>query len=487
MMGLGRDSGGLRAVLCALCLLVTVSCTTRSARRVERLHDATSTSDYLGAIERIREKPELYGQLNQLLYHLDIGLLFHYAEQFDSSNTYLLKAADIREELYTRSVTNEAVSILTNSNVRPYRSYPYEIVFLHQVLALNFMALGQTDEALVEARRTQLLFNEWERKNAKHNRYFTDGMFHYLTSVAYDEAGESDDAMISLFHAVKAFQAGPVPLPDPIRDYAHHMFVLNGRESDNELLELEPAGPPEDVPGLDNGLSEIVVVGYAGRGPVLRERVWWGTYVRDGLLILHHRSPDGSDETITLPAPGLPEEEYQRASEGRTTKSGTTFHIKVATPVVTPTPSVTEYFTLDSGHTPVSLRSWEVNDLDLQAQKRMDDAAARTIARTVVRVVLRTIAAQKAKERMETESAISNLLINVGTDLLTSQLEKADTRSCFLVPKRVHVLRIPVEPGTHSMKVAARDGNGGVVEVRRFTDIKVGTGQKRFLFFSSLR
>ncbi|MBN1575347.1 MAG: hypothetical protein JW913_02265 [Chitinispirillaceae bacterium] len=476
-----------RAGVLTAAIAVLASCTTRSARRFERLSNSTLANDFHPAIESIKKHPNLYGKNSLFLYHMDIGALYHYAGDFDSSTGHLLKAADVFDRLFARSVTNEAAAIMTNDNIRPYRSRPYELVMLHQFLACNYLAVGNVDDALVETRRVQLFFNEWNRKNKSDLKYDSDGMFHYLSSISYDAAGETSDAMISLFHAVKAFQAGPVPLPAPLRDRAYYMFQINDRENDNQLLQLKPELPRDKITGLANGVTEIIFIGYAGRGPVIEEKSWWGTWVKDGLLVVHHTGPDGEQETITLPAPPLPAEEMKKAEKGGKTESGTTFHIKFALPEVRTIPSLTKEFTVRCSGRARPATSIVINDLDRQAIKNLEDTRGTTLARTVVRVVLRTIAAQTAKKQMQTESAAANLLLNIGTDLLADQLEKADTRSCFLLPKTVQIVRLPVKPGIYSVDVEAREANGSVISSKSFTDIAIRAREKKFVFYPSFR
>jgi hypothetical protein len=321
----------------------------------------------------------MYGKINSFLYYMDIGILFHYAGMFDSSSIHLEKAVKVYDDLFTRSLSKEAASILTNDNVRPYRGKPYEMVLVHQFLALNYMAQGKFDESLVETRRAQLLFDEWERKDSKQVKYTSDGGFHYISSIAYDAMDETDNSMISLFKAVEAYRQGVMTLPSDIRNYAYYKFLHNDRESDIELLKIESDVQEQEIRGLDNNISEIILVGYAGKGPALEEISWWGTYVRDGLLIVHYNGPDGQMETITLPAPGLPQKEYQKASAGQKTKSGTTFHIKFAMPSLKTFPSRTSYFTVSHNSLAAPLKATVINDLDKNAAKHMEDTKNSTL------------------------------------------------------------------------------------------------------------
>lgn len=479
-----------RTFLCCFAVTaisVLVSCAGRSAMRLEKLADVTLTGNYQSAIESIRKNPNLYGKNSQLLYNLDIGVLFHYAHMYDSSNLYLQRAADIYNELFTRSVTNEAAAILVNDNVRPYRGMPFELTMMHQLITFNYLAKGDVDEALVEVRRAQLLFDELERKDRKDTKYSSDGMFHYVASIAYDAVGESDNSMISLYKSIKAFQNGPVPLPRPIGEFAYRMFILNDRPDDNVQLGLKGGEDTEGAENFTNNSSEIVFIGYAGRGPSLDEKVWRGTYVKDGLLVVNHVGPNGVVETISRPAPYIADSEIKKASKGKTTSSGTTFHIKFALPTLKKTPSRTAGFSVRCSGISQTFSSIVINDLEKQAQKYLDDTKAATLSRTVVRVVLRTIAAQKAKAEIQTGNALANLFLNVGTDVLTDQMERADTRSCFLLPRTVQIARIPVKPGTYSLDVSTHDKSGNIIGTRKFVDVEVKARRKTFVFYSSFK
>lgn len=465
--------------------LFLYSCAGRTALRMEKLEDVVRNGDYLTAISEIKKNPKMYGKSSSFLYYMDIGILFHYAGLYDSSTVYLQRAADIHHELFARSVTNEAAAVMVNDLVRPYRSKPYEIVLMHQIIALNYLVQGKNDEALVETRRVQLLLDEWDRKDKSETKYSSDPMFHFLSSIAYDAAGEFDNAAISLFKAVQAFQSGPIQLPSRIKDYAYYQLMLNDRASDVELLNLKADLPKSDITELGNNQSEIVVIGYGGKGPALDENTWSGTYVKDGLLVLNHTAPDGKVETISTLAPPLPE--TQEREKGEKTSSGTTFHIKFALPVMKVYPSKTESFSVRYSGTDQVYKSVVINDLEKQLQKYLLDTRAATVTRTAVRVVLRTIASQRAKASMQTESSFANLLLNIGTDVLTDQLERADTRSCFLIPQTVQIVRIPVKPGTYTLDIAAHEKSGAVINKKQFTDISVKLREKKFIIYSSFK
>jgi len=459
------------------------SCTTRATKRFAELEKATDSGNYSAAIKTIQNKKKLYGKTNKYLWYMDLGVLYHYAGKYDSSNTYLGHALETYDDLFAKSVTNEAASILVNDNIRPYRSKPYELVLAHHFKGLNYQIMNKNDEALVETRQTQLMFQEWDRTDKKGVKYHSDGMFHYMSSIAYDAVGETDNSMISLFKSVEAYNQGVVALPLGIKDYAYHMLIKNDRENDTKLLKISTSAPTSKIPGLNNDQTEIIFIGNAGKGPVIKEEKWWGTWVADGIMVLHHTGADGSMQTLTLPAPGIGGGEYEKARKGRKTRSGTTFHVKFTLPKLVTRPSRSKSFTVNHKSLSSPVKTEIIANYDRLGKQHMVDTHKATIIRTVIRVVIRTISAQKTKKAVSGSNPLANLLLNIFTDVAADQLEKADTRSCFLIPKTIQIARIPVEPGTHSLDVTVN----GTGEKRTFDNIQIKKGQKKFVFLASIK
>src|SRR5690606_7785837 len=184
-------------------LLVLTGCANRGLVRYDKVVKRATTQDYLEATSYLRaEKADLYGGQSELLYNMDMGLLFHYAGRYDSSIVYFARAADVHDALFTRSVTNEAASLLVNDNARPYRGRPYEILWLRVFQAFNYLAVGNPDGARVEMRQAQLLVDEF-RRTADDGEYRDDPLYRGTAALVYDLRGERDDAAISAIYAVK--------------------------------------------------------------------------------------------------------------------------------------------------------------------------------------------------------------------------------------------------------------------------------------------
>jgi hypothetical protein len=87
---------------------------------------------------------------------------------------------------------------------------------------------------------------------------------------------------------------------------------------------------------------------------------------------------------------------------------------------------------------------------------------------------------------VRTDNALLNLLVSLGTDLLADQLEQADVRLWFLLPRTLEVARIPAPAGRHVVQVAAENADGKVLRTET-REVVVRPGGKTFVFFNSLK
>lgn len=441
--------------------------------RYEALHPALEKGGFEGAIQKVKkEEPDLYGSNSQFLYYFDLGSLHHYNRNFAESAKNLDKAEEIYEELYTRSITNEAAAIATNDNIRPYRARPFEIVLLHEMQILNYLAMGDIDGAMVEVKRAQLAL---ERLYQKDNEKVNDnGFLRYLCALVYDLAGEGDDAAIAYIKTVKAYDEGKLKMPKEVWEFVNENLKINDRTDNLKDLGHEPlVMTPRASTARELG-QEIIVIGYAGHSPILGELYMSGTFVSGGVMHLNYKdSQTGRISSFTLVAPPV--------SGG----NGETFHIGFSLPEKKTLPQRVRGFNINiDGQTSVPEKYM---DVDTELEQNLKDESTSTITRTAVRVTLRTIAAQKAKQAMKSDNALLNLVTSLGTDAAQSQLEQADLRIGLFMPNSIYMSRTPVETGNHNVTVRTVNAYGAIDGEYSFKNIKVARGQKVFLIIPAIQ
>ena len=122
--------------------------------------------DYDHALKTVEKEKESshYKGKNSLLYYLDYGFLCHYAGLYEESNKALDIAERLGEELYARSISREIGTYLINDKVREYAGEEFELLYVHIFKCLNYIALNNTEDALVEVRKANLRMEILEQK-----------------------------------------------------------------------------------------------------------------------------------------------------------------------------------------------------------------------------------------------------------------------------------------------------------------------------------
>ena len=155
----------------------------------------------------------------KLPYLLERGLIAHYGDLFDESNRTFELAEITSDDLYTKSVSREAVSLVTSDNLRSYAGSQYERLLIHYYRAFNYVYLNMPDDALVECRKASGLLQFYA--DADENYEFVGAAFiAYLSGILYEWAGDWNDAFIAYRWAEKAYkqyeEALGIPFPQDV-------------------------------------------------------------------------------------------------------------------------------------------------------------------------------------------------------------------------------------------------------------------------------
>ena len=226
-----------RLILFLATTLFFTACANKSITRYEALAPVFEHKGIEAAIAEVKKQQEdLYGEKTEFLYYFDLGVLYHYNGNYAESAKNFDKADKIYDDLYTRSITNEAAAIVTNDNIRPYRARPFEILVLHEMQIMNYLAQKNIDGALVEVNRAQKAMTElYQKDNDKTN---DNGFLRYLTALVYEMAGEPVEAAIAYYKTVKAYNENILNLPKEVREFAPTAKTTSERSSSTILQKL---------------------------------------------------------------------------------------------------------------------------------------------------------------------------------------------------------------------------------------------------------
>jgi uncharacterized protein len=410
-----------------------------------------SGGQHLKAVETVRNNQRAYGEKNSVLYNMDLGLLFHYAGLPDSSNVHLFAAEREIDDLYTKSVSLAALSMLTNDNILPYDGEDFERALINVFLALNYAEKGESDEALVEARKVDLKLREFARQYEGKNRYQEDAFVRYVAGVLYESAGEINDAFISYRMSFEAYDryGKEYDTPAPsflLDDLVRTATLLSFSEEAAKYAAL--GGHAYIRPGTQQG--SILVIVYAGKGPIKTE-------VRTNVSIADN---GGTIHTFQIALPRFqsrcgPPRSYNIAARG----------------------------TEGEGRSVVAVTE-RAEDVTAIASKALEDRLSMIYLKSGGRALLKFLAAEKVKSDLKKkDNTLANLLGSIAVDVVVGATEQADLRTWRTLPSEFQIARMNVPAGSYGLRIESSDGNMRIPA----EEVTVRPGRTSFVIVDDVR
>jgi hypothetical protein len=206
-----------------------------------------------------------YADKDRVLLHLDKGIIYHYEGDYQRSNEELTKAENAIEELYTKSVSKGAFSILLNDNALAYSGEVYENVYINIFKAINYLKLKDFDGAYVESQKVNNKLKYYDVKleeevaslNSSEDKkfeieaadleYYNNALSHYLSHLIFRADGSYDNSRISLDKLKEAWQTYP-----DVYNYEMPSAVANAtseRGTFLNILAFSGTGPTKEPVG----------------------------------------------------------------------------------------------------------------------------------------------------------------------------------------------------------------------------------------------
>ena len=144
----------------------------------------------------IKEKKDETGR-NATLHFLNHGYVAFMMKDWTRSNEYFSKADQIIED-QQKNYAIDAAALLSNPMIKPYKPEDFEVVMLNYFTTLNYINLGQFEDAMVECKRINIKLNKLNDKYGnKKNRYQHDAFANLLMGLMYDAGHNYNDAFIA--------------------------------------------------------------------------------------------------------------------------------------------------------------------------------------------------------------------------------------------------------------------------------------------------
>jgi hypothetical protein len=398
------------------------------------IDDLNAQGEFSQARSYVEEHVEDYGDLNSVLYYLDVGMFAFASGEYDEAIVSFTEAEQLMDELYTISLSQEATTFVINDNTAPYRGEDFESVMANLFLALSYVNLSQVDEALVEARKvdSKLTAINLQYTENEENAYREDPFVRLLMGILYEMEGTSsdlNDAYISYRIALKGYES----------EYERHGTAVPEVLLEN-LLSVAQFMGSDELHSLRQRFSSQRVHSLAER------RGQAEVYV----LHLNGRIPTKIEDVLVVPLP-----------EGHL--------VKVAFPRYQTVPFKIVGSRLhalpDSGKQQLVTNFSPAEPIGNIAVENLENRKVRIYAKTLARVTAKYLAVREAaKKAREEHGRWAGILTRAAGDALIFASEQADLRSWRTLPAEILISKLSLPPGSYELWAECLEASGGFVQ-----------------------
>jgi hypothetical protein len=380
-----------------------------SARMSDKESDALfQRGQYDQAAAHLREGLEKQGGENSkdgLLYTLDLGLALHSAGHYDESIKVFRDADRLSEIKDYTSISKSTATLLVSENIQDYKAEEFENVLINTYLAMNYALEGNTEDALVEARRVNqklyMMVSEGKRK------YQQSAFARYLSAILYESEGDWNDAYVDYKNTYELDPRFPGLGGDLWR-----MAKMTENEQDERKWDELFSLTAEDHRNQEQrvGHAEIVVLYENGISPI--------------------KKPNPSFESTPKFYPRFNPVSYAEVSiRAANSNVGSNTGANVGQ----------DYRSV--GTTAV------LDNIQAMAIENLNEKYGGIVAKKIAGMVA------KGAVGYGVSQVTGSPLLGELAGLILYKADTADTRSWNLLPQSLQVLRIPVEPGLYEVKV----------------------------------
>lgn len=467
-----------------------------------RTVDVDSVSTFLENYRRTDE--------DEVLYHLEYASLYHYREQWNQSSKHFTRAERAIEQNYSKSINRNLQAWLVNDLQLAYDGEAYEDVYINVFNSLNYLHRGDTQGALVEARRVvhkldrlsdrykglaaslsrdtaQVAVEQADEEMEDVNLLTQDeqpaeiqqnsALGRFLTTVLYGKTGSSDDAEIELQNLRTALD------DQGRRDY----LTALARADEPASAQDRPVFPTF---WTQEEWSPVMVVNTLLGG----EAAFTDSHGGSGSS--SHATPSG----VSVPSPDdLSEPDAYNAAllcfTGRAPKkTERSFNFPIifdeeevllsfAVPVLessdSEVKSVRAIVADDTVRVPL------IEDMQKVAEKIFDQKKSILYTRAVIRAFIKAGATEGAASVAEDELGdVAGFVTERAGEAMSWYAAQADTRGWQTMPGFAHAVVAKLPPGTHDVTFEFLSSRGTVLK-RRTQEVTV-TGPEDFAVAESI-
>lgn len=401
------------ALSCGACVTYTDS--------IKVMREEYLNSKYDNALKNLESSSVLKQNNNRLLYLMEKSLILDRLQRKKESRSLLLEADKLADELYSKSISKEALTYVYNESAQEYSGEDYEKVAIHIMLALSFLDENDYNGALVEARKINNKLSEINSRYDKgKNRYSEDAFARYLSGLIYESKGEIDSAIIDYTKALELYEGiyskeFDVPVPSVLVQDLYLLLLKRQRTDRLRLLEKRYPSICENVKknvSVIRDMSSIVVIHELGSIAIKQAHDF---YV-----------PIKGNQLVRLSFPIIFK---------NTNNFNSYTGIKIGN---------------DFYHAAL------VQYMDTIASKTLEDRRLRLILKRSARLIIKGQMQSQMQKHFGVVGKVAANVYNVVT-------ETADTRGWTLLPSRFYITRVRVKPGNYKVTIIS---NSNIVDIK---------------------
>jgi hypothetical protein len=352
---------------------------------------------------------------------------------------------------------------------------------INVIKALNYAAMNNFTEALVEARRLDNRLNVIGDRAQGKDTYRDDGFARYLSGILYEVTGDLNNAFVAYRKAYEAYEAaggwGKIATPSQLK--SDLIRVTDLLHLSTELDEYRRRFPDATwKSGTDPAqLAQLVVISYNGLAPRKEDEFLDVPISLDALqLVLLNRGLGGQSNRRDLRAV----DSVLYGLNGRV--------VRVALPRLIPQKTLVAYDQVQllgpSGTT--SLMTEPAYNVTALAEKSLAERMPAITTKAIARAAVKFAAAEAATRGAQSAAGKDNaawvgLLVGLVTKGLAVASEVADTRSWRTLPDEIHLARTWVQPGEYEVRVMPVMRQGGVASPESRRRLTLRAGETTFL------
>ena len=440
-----------QVVLILILSILITGCATYYAKNIEFQNHVTQ-GNFEKANNWLEKNDKDADGKNQLLYYLNRGYVSWILNNYDESNHYFSVAEKLIED-YIKNYYLEALTLVSNPNVKPYKPEDFEVVMINYFMALNYIQQGQYEDAIVECKRINIKLKQLNDQYKDHkNRYQRDAFAHTLMGIIYESNKDYNNAFIAYRNALEIYETDykeyfNISAPEQLKKDILRTAHLTGFNDEVSYYEKKFSQKFE-YKSLENG--ELVFFWLNGFGPYKSET-----------SINFVKIPNNKSGYVTMV-----NDEYNLSFPlyigDKSRKEQEAFNelrfFRVAFP---------KYVEREPYFKKAEL-AHQSSVYPLETLQNINEIAFKTLKDRMVREIGSAIMRLATKKALEALVDEQDKTLGTLVNIVNTVTEKADTRNWQTLPYSISYTRIPLKEGLNNITLNTYSPQGSKSQAFQF-------------------